>query len=578
MTDVRDLPFDQFQRYELVRVLLESVRSDGKRFRILDVGGRTALLREFLPLDQVELVDVVPSEAEGLVLGSGAELPFQDGAFDAVCAFDTLEHVPAPLRDDFVRECARVAQSYVILAGPYDSPRVAEAEETLLDFLRSRLNWEHEYLLEHRVNGLPSMPAALGLFEDAGARTVAIGHGELSRWLALMCVELYIEHETLLKGFAPQLYRFYNEHLFPFDHGSEVYRHAVIAAFGDAPLPTVGDALREPSTALSAADTALSDAARELLRYDSLRDSYLPELNRLHGVVASLEEDLVGHRLEAADLSGDLAGHAETVSALRSECEEVRDQAERDRSDFTRERAEVKKVISHKDDHLAQLEERAAALRADLEGHRVMLKDLEELRALELAELEARGRLIDGLNGDLKVHVDELAAVRVELDVRGERLEAVNQELSAQNEIIRRAHEQLEVTVQHIETLVGTEARARTAVQKAGDCEETLARRLERAKDRELSIEEEIEIIVGARDLRLAERNEARAEAAELAASLREAEDSIAGLQSVVEARESSLREADAERLMLREESQRLWNRIGRTVLLRWLTKARKLG
>ena len=29
---------------------------------------------------------------------------------------------------------------------------------------------------------------------------------------------------------------------------------------------------------------------------------------------------------------------------------------------------------------------------------------------------------------------------------------------------------------------------------------------------------------------------------------------------------------------MLREESQRLWNRLGRTVVLRWLTGARKLG
>jgi len=132
MLDIRDLPFDQFQRYELVRALLESVRVDGQRLRILDVGGRTALLREFLPSDQIELVDVVPSGVEGLVLGSGAELPFKDNAFDAVCAFDTLEHVPPPLRDDFVRECARVSGRYVILAGPYDSPRVAEAEEALL--------------------------------------------------------------------------------------------------------------------------------------------------------------------------------------------------------------------------------------------------------------------------------------------------------------------------------------------------------------------------------------------------------------------------------------------------------------
>lgn len=529
MLDIRDLPFDQFQRYELVRALLESVRVDGQRLRILDVGGRTALLREFLPSDQIELVDVVPSGVEGLVLGSGAELPFKDNAFDAVCAFDTLEHVPPPLRDDFVRECARVSGRYVILAGPYDSPRVAEAEEALLDFLRARLDWEHQYLLEHRVNGLPSMPAALEIFEEAGARTATVGHGELGRWLALMCVELYIEHETLLKDFAPQLYRFYNEYLFPFDHGEEVYRHAVIAAFGDAPMPSAEAVLAGPASPLNAADGALERAGRELLRYDSLRDTYLPEMERLHGVVASLEKDLEGHRRESEDLATDLAGHAESLETLREEGEASRREAEV-------ERAGVQEVLAHKD-------ERIGALTADLDGHRLKLGELERLRALELGELK----------------------------IRGERLDQVNQELTAQNEIVRRAHEQLEETVHRIEEFVDQEARARGAVRLADDCAESFSERLERAKGRELSLEEEIEIIISARDLRLAERNQAREEAAQATAALAQAGASIAKL-------EGDLAEANEERALLREESQRLWSRLGRSALLRWLTGARKLG
>jgi len=543
MPDVRDLPFDQYQRYELVRALLESVRADGERFRILDVGGRTALLREFLPLDQVELVDVVPSAVEGLVLGSGAELPFLDGTFDAVCAFDTLEHVPPPLRDDFVRECARVAGRYVILAGPYDSPRVAEAEETLLDFLRARLNWEHQYLLEHRENGLPSMPAALEIFEQAGARTSTVGHGELSRWLALMCVELYIEHETLLRDFAGQLYRFYNEHLFPFDHGDEVYRHAVIAAFGDAPMPSPEAALGQASSSLDAADNALVEAGRELLRYDSLRDTYLPEMERLHGVVASLEKDLDGHRREAADLTADLAGHAETVEALREERRAGRRDAELERATFEAERLDVQAVLAHKD-------ERIGALTADLEGHRTSLAELERLRTQELTELEARGA----------------------------RLDEVNRELSAQNEIVAKAHQQLEETVRRIEEFVKQEARVRGAVRLADDCAETLNERLERGRGRDLSLEEEIEIIIGARDLRLAERNEAQAEVERMSAALEQADAALEQADASIEALEGNLGEANAELELLQAESQRLWNRVGRSVLLRWLTGARKLG
>ena len=120
MRDVLDLPFDQYQRYELVRALLENVRQPGESLDVLDVGGRTALLRQFLTQDRVHLVDVEPSDADGLILGSGARLPFADDSFDLVAAFDTLEHVPPPLRDDFVAECARVSRRYVMLAGPYD--------------------------------------------------------------------------------------------------------------------------------------------------------------------------------------------------------------------------------------------------------------------------------------------------------------------------------------------------------------------------------------------------------------------------------------------------------------------------
>ncbi|MCA9002586.1 MAG: class I SAM-dependent methyltransferase, partial [Planctomycetes bacterium] len=130
MIDIHALPFDQFQRYRLVADLVEQALGS-KRGRVLDVGGRTELLQAFLKSHDIFLVDVEASDAKGLILGSGAALPFADDSFDAVCAFDTLEHVPVALRDDFVRECARVCRGYVFLAGPYDDPDVARSEELL---------------------------------------------------------------------------------------------------------------------------------------------------------------------------------------------------------------------------------------------------------------------------------------------------------------------------------------------------------------------------------------------------------------------------------------------------------------
>ena len=74
-----------------------------------------------------------------------------------MATFDTLEHVPPARRAAFVSECARVAQRWVFIAGPYQSKEVEEAERILQRFLLDKLEVEHRYLEEHRHNGLPSL-------------------------------------------------------------------------------------------------------------------------------------------------------------------------------------------------------------------------------------------------------------------------------------------------------------------------------------------------------------------------------------------------------------------------------------
>ncbi len=108
--NVEQLPFDQYQRYRLVADLLGALRGKHKPLEVLDVGGRTALLRGFLTKDHITLVDIESSAERDLVLGDGTRLPFRDKSFDVVAAFDTLEHVPPQLRTAFVSECARVSR------------------------------------------------------------------------------------------------------------------------------------------------------------------------------------------------------------------------------------------------------------------------------------------------------------------------------------------------------------------------------------------------------------------------------------------------------------------------------------
>jgi len=330
VNDVESLPFDQYQRYRLVSDLVEGVRAAyGKRgpLRILDVGGRTALLRSFLSADDIVLVDPDPSEEPGLVLGDGSRLPFQDRSFDVVAAFDTLEHVPPDQREAFVAECARTSRAYVVLAGPYGSPQVDEAEELLQDFLRGKLDVEHRYLAEHRAHGLPVRASVERQLEALGAHVTSFGHANLDRWLVLMCMEMYMDHDPLLRPLAARFFRFYNRSLYASDHAPPVYRHAVVACQGGAPAPASesgGAGLFGPPVAPADALGSVRELAAELLRFDSEKDAWKPEMERLAGVIGDLEKDLEGHRQVADELRREYWKAEEAAAKIQKELLEAR--------------------------------------------------------------------------------------------------------------------------------------------------------------------------------------------------------------------------------------------------------------
>ncbi|MDF1837972.1 MAG: methyltransferase domain-containing protein [Planctomycetota bacterium] len=321
MTDIHALPFDQYQRYRLVADLLEKAMG-GRKGRVLDVGGRTELLGRFLLDHQIVLVDVEESDAKGLILGSGAALPFADDSFDAVCAFDTLEHVPVGLRDAFVSECARVSRGFVFLAGPYDSPDVARSEELLQEFLKSKIGQPHRYLNEHRELGLPDRERVTKQLEAAGGKVGVVGHANLERWLLSMCLEMYMESDPLLQPLAKPFYRFYNKLVYPHDHAGPVYRHVVMASFGGGALPSADQVLQAPALPAET-DRMLQSFAKDWMCVDREHQVWKPEFERLTGIIADLEKDLTEHKQALSTGSQDLLSHKATLEAVRAELLEV---------------------------------------------------------------------------------------------------------------------------------------------------------------------------------------------------------------------------------------------------------------
>lgn len=441
--DVLDLPFDQYQRYRLTSDLVNELRGKGERYTILDVGGRTGLLRAFLPKDKVSLVDLEASEIEGLVLGDGSRLPFKDKCFDIVATFDTLEHVPPARRADFVSECARVAKRWVYIVGPYQAPEVEEAEKILQRFLVDKLEVEHRYLEEHRHNGLPSLADTEKGLKKAGATVAHIGHGNLERWLALMCLSMYLDYEPRLRPLAARVFHFYNQNLYASDHALPVYRHAIVAAFAGAELPQGTKSLALPTAPRGVLDR-FRDVADEVVSFDRARGDWREERARLAEILATLERDLAGHRASLEEertrsreqaavmltLENDLRGHSKSLAEALAALETEREQGGRVRAELEEKLAlqerqnaglegEAAKLLAELDGERERGERVRAELEADIARHRAAFttveRDLEEHRALKVAHENELAQLSDALAAlelDLKGHRATLAEER----------------------------------------------------------------------------------------------------------------------------------------------------------------------
>lgn len=452
MDPLLDLPFDQYQRYRLVVDLTAPLVAARPGLRALEVGGRTALLRAFLPAARVDLVDMEASDAAGLVLGDGSRLPFQDGSFDLVVACDTLEHVPPPRRDDFVRECSRVSRGWVVLAGPYAAPEVDAAEELLHAFLRDKLGIEHRYLAEHRALGLPDRARTEALLAEGAERVVAVGYGNLGRWQALLTASMYLDSDAGLRGLARSYHRFYNAQLHDSDHAPPVYRHALVACRPGSPLPDPVRLVPREATPARALEP-FQPLLAELVAFDRRRGEHEREAAELRATIGDLEADLAGHRARLAETEALLGAERDertTLAGLLEEERAVRLELERRHADLCTEHARLEFELQRTEE---RAQEATRALEADLEGHARSLADhqrllderetlAEEQLTLHRRELETRRIELDELRGTVGELTAELArriAYQQELEAQ---LTEVNELATRVDQALRHAHQE----------------------------------------------------------------------------------------------------------------------------------------
>ena len=141
---------------------------------VLDVGcGPVGLFSVFpeLPFagQDIEFPARVPDTMFAVRTAPGP-FPWVDGAFDTIVCLDTLEHMPAPVRGDFVAECARVAARRVFISCP-----VAEAAERDAMFRQMYVAAglsAPDWLDEHAEHGLPTAEEVAAACTHAAGFTV----------------------------------------------------------------------------------------------------------------------------------------------------------------------------------------------------------------------------------------------------------------------------------------------------------------------------------------------------------------------------------------------------------------------
>ncbi|GAB4196209.1 MAG: hypothetical protein OHK0022_13500 [Roseiflexaceae bacterium] len=196
------LPFDQYGRYRMVQeaVAAAAAALGHERLTILDVGGfyqdpdGTPRLpsQQFLGQHDLTVLDLPPCDLPGYVQGDGTAMTFADGSFDLVISCDTLEHIPADLRRQFVHELVRVARYGVLVICPSYDYRVELAEQVLFAYIQAELHAKHDQLREHREYGLPVPALVRGWLDEAGCPHRDFPSGDLHAWLPMMLAKHYL--------------------------------------------------------------------------------------------------------------------------------------------------------------------------------------------------------------------------------------------------------------------------------------------------------------------------------------------------------------------------------------------------
>ncbi len=125
-----------------------------KARRVLEVGVGDKVLQNYLLSNtKIEYVGVdIDPDLNPDIVADVLSLPFADGEFEIVCAFEVLEHLPFSKFETALQELQRVSSKYVVLSLPHFGPPVKLSFK--VPFLPEvKLAWKIPWPRQHVFNG-----------------------------------------------------------------------------------------------------------------------------------------------------------------------------------------------------------------------------------------------------------------------------------------------------------------------------------------------------------------------------------------------------------------------------------------
>ena len=195
--------FDQYQRYGMIKILVENIKKHykyNKPLKILELGSNEHLnLQKFLSREDITFSDLeIPNNSNKKVKFIKADATnlkdIKENEFDIVISTDVFEHIPELLRKKFLKESKRVARVATIHCFPFKSDENESAENSVNEYYKSLRGIDHIWIKEHIDNGLPDIRTVIEELNSDNCNYFMFEHGDILLWEEMTKIASYTEY------------------------------------------------------------------------------------------------------------------------------------------------------------------------------------------------------------------------------------------------------------------------------------------------------------------------------------------------------------------------------------------------